>query len=127
MYLCEYVSVSVCYYYLIGQKGIILMGSLTLRANEPARISPSWPISSLRDILTGSLTLTASEPSEMSLSFFGEGALDKIYVASLNWWKTTFGGRRPSVEDDLQWKITFGGRQPSAEDDFWWKATFVGR
>ena len=69
------------------------------------------------------------------------------------WWKTTFGGRLPSMEDDLRWKTTFGGRQPSAEDflqwkmplyspymtfgvggrrpkkedDFLWKKTFVGR
>ena len=42
-------------------------------------------------------------------------------------WKPTFGGRRPSVEDDLQWKITFGGRQPSVEDDLWWKTAFGGR
>ena len=25
-------------------------------------------------------------------------------------WKTTFNGRRPSIEDDLQWKTTDGGR-----------------
>ena len=42
-------------------------------------------------------------------------------------WKMTFGGRRPSVEDDLRWKMTFGGRRPSVEDDFWWKRTFGGR
>ena len=42
-------------------------------------------------------------------------------------WKTTFGERRPSVEDDLCWKTTFGGRRPSVEDDFWWKTTFDGK
>ena len=25
-------------------------------------------------------------------------------------WRTTFSGRRPSVEDDLLWKMTFGGK-----------------
>ena len=35
-------------------------------------------------------------------------------------WKTTFSGRRTSVEEDLQWKTTFGGRQPLVEDNFWW-------
>ena len=25
-------------------------------------------------------------------------------------WKTTFGGRRPTVEDDLHWKTTFNGK-----------------
>ena len=42
-------------------------------------------------------------------------------------WKTTCGGRRPSVEDDLQWKTTFCGRQPSLEDDLLWKTTCGGR
>ena len=41
--------------------------------------------------------------------------------------KTTFGRRRPSVEDDLRWKTTFGGRRPSVEDDLRWKTTFGGR
>ena len=39
------------------------------------------------------------------------------------WW----GGRGPSVEDDLQRKTTFSGRQPSVEDNLWWKTTFGGR
>ena len=43
------------------------------------------------------------------------------------WWKTTFDGRRPSVEEDLQWKTTFGGRRPSVEDDLWWKKTYGGK
>ena len=42
-------------------------------------------------------------------------------------WKTTFGGRRPSVEDNLYRKKTFNGRRPSVEDDLWWKKTFGGR
>ena len=25
------------------------------------------------------------------------------------------------MEDELQWKATFGGIRPSVEDDFWWK------
>ena len=25
------------------------------------------------------------------------------------WWKMTFGGRQPLVEDDLQWKTPFSG------------------
>ena len=43
------------------------------------------------------------------------------------WWKTTFSGRRPSVEDNLWWKTTFGGRRPLVEDNLWWKTTFSGR
>ena len=39
----------------------------------------------------------------------------------------TFGGRRPSVEDNLWWRMTFGERRPSVEDDLWWKTTFGGR
>ena len=43
------------------------------------------------------------------------------------WWKTTFSGRRPLVEDDLRWKTTFSGRRPAMEDDPLWKTTFNGR
>ena len=43
------------------------------------------------------------------------------------WWKITFSGRRPSVEDDLRWKITFSGQGPLVEDNHRWKATFGGR
>ena len=39
-------------------------------------------------------------------------------------WKTSFGGRRPSVEDDLWWKTTVGGRHPLVADTLWWKMTF---
>ena len=42
-------------------------------------------------------------------------------------WKTTFGGRRPSEEDDLLWKTTFCGRLPFLEDYLLWKMTFSGR
>ena len=68
------------------------------------------------------------------------------------WWKTTFDGiqpsmeddlrwrtpsmedglrwktdeRRPSIEDNLRWKTTFDGKRPSMEDDLRWKATFLG-
>ena len=45
----------------------------------------------------------------------------------MNLGKTTFGGRQPSVEDNLRWKIIFGGRRPSVEDDLRWKMTFGGR
>ena len=31
--------------------------------------------------------------------------------------KTTFDGRRPLMEDDLQWKETFDGRQLLMEDN----------
>ena len=45
------------------------------------------------------------------------------------WWKITFGGRRPSVEqplveEGLRQKTTFAGRQLSVEDNFLWKTTF---
>ena len=43
------------------------------------------------------------------------------------WRKTTFSGRRPLVEDNLQWKTTLGGRRSSVEDDLCWKPTFGGR
>ena len=36
-------------------------------------------------------------------------------------WKTTFGGRWPSVEDNLR------GRRPSVGDSLQWKTTFGGR
>ena len=57
-------------------------------------------------------------------------------------WKTTFGGRWPSVEDSLLWKqpsveddvdddiwyrTTFFWRWPSLEDNLWWKTTFGRR
>ena len=41
------------------------------------------------------------------------------------WWKTTFGGRQPSVEDNLQWKTTCGERQPVVEDDLHGKTTIA--
>jgi hypothetical protein len=31
--------------------------------------------------------------------------------------KTTYNGRPPTMEDDLQWKKTYNGRQPTMEDD----------
>ena len=31
------------------------------------------------------------------------------------------------VEDNLQWKTSIGGRQPSLEDDLHWKTTFSGK
>ena len=40
-------------------------------------------------------------------------------------WKTTLGGRGPWVEDDRRWKMTVSGRQPSVEDSFWWKTILV--
>ena len=45
------------------------------------------------------------------------GTAPMFCILDVEMWKTTFGGRRPLVEDDLQWKTTFGGRQPSVEDD----------
>ena len=43
------------------------------------------------------------------------------------WWKTTFGGRQPLVDDDCRWKTIVGGRRPLVEDDLWWKTTLSGR
>ena len=43
------------------------------------------------------------------------------------WRKTTFDGRRPSVEDALLWKTTFVGRWRLVEDYMRWKTTFSGR
>ena len=31
------------------------------------------------------------------------------------------------MEDDLHWKTSLGGRQPSVEDDHRWQKTFGGR
>ena len=42
-------------------------------------------------------------------------------------WKTTFCGKRLSVESNLRWRTTFIGGQPSLEDDLWGKTTFGGR
>ena len=53
--------------------------------------------------------------------------LNQINQIKSNQWKTTFGGRQPSVEDDLWWKTTFGERPPSGKDNLRWKATFGGR
>ena len=39
----------------------------------------------------------------------------------------TFGGRQPSMEDDLWWKTTFGGKQPLMENNLQGKMTFGGR
>ena len=39
--------------------------------------------------------------------------------------ETTFGGRGPSVEDELWWKMTYAGRQPSVEDDLLWKTALT--
>ena len=36
-------------------------------------------------------------------------------------------GRRPLVKDDFPRKTTFGGRWPTVEDDLWWKTTFGRR
>ena len=41
------------------------------------------------------------------------------FVLDNLWWKTTFSGRGPLVEDDLLLKTTFCGRQPSVEYDLW--------
>ena len=41
-------------------------------------------------------------------------------------WKTNFGGRQPSVKDDLWWKVTFVERPPWLEDSLPWKMTFGG-
>ena len=67
------VKISVCLSVLSPQFGLWLVirgdnlaGSLTLRANKPAWMSPSLTFRSLEDILTGSLTLTASEPARIS-------------------------------------------------------------
>ena len=44
------------------------------------------------------------------------------------WWKMTFYGTWPLMEDNLRWKTTFDGRRPSIEKAlFWWKMTFDGR
>ena len=43
------------------------------------------------------------------------------------WWKTTFDGRRPSMEGNLRWKKTFDGRWPSIKENLRWKTTFDGR
>ena len=43
------------------------------------------------------------------------------------WWRTPFGGRRPSVEDDFWWKTTFVDRRPSVEDKIQWNTTLGGR
>ena len=48
-----------------------------------------------------------------------------MIVASLGW-KTTFYGRKPSMEEDLWWKTIFDERQPLLEHNLWWKTFFNG-
>ena len=60
------------------------------------------------------------------------------------WWKATFDGRQPLLEDnlsrktafygrwtlmeeDLWWKTIFDERQPLMEDNLWWETAFNGR
>ena len=43
------------------------------------------------------------------------------------WWKMTFDGRQPLMQDDLWWKMTFNGRQPLLEDNLQWKPICDGR
>ena len=42
-----------------------------------------------------------------------------------NWWKTTFDGRQPLMEDDFWWKKTFDGRRTLMEDNLRWKTTNI--
>ena len=51
---------------LIGRERDILVGSLTLTADKPARKSPSGPIGRIGNNLADSLTLTANK----SIYFF---------------------------------------------------------
>ena len=41
--------------------------------------------------------------------------------------KTTFGGRRPLVEDNFWWKMIYSGRLPAVEEKLQWKITLGGR
>ena len=50
-----------------------------------------------------------------------------MLTALTNIRSTKVGGRRPSVEDDLQWKMIFVEGRPLVEDDLQWKMTFFGR
>ena len=50
------------------------------------------------------------------------------------WWKTTFGGRRPLIEECLWYKMTFDERQlwrkktfDGRQGNLRWKATFEGK
>ena len=52
---------------------------------------------------------------------------DNLHLKTTFSRKTTFSGRWPSVEGNLQWKTTFGGWQNLVEDGLWWKMTFGGR
>ena len=49
------------------------------------------------------------------------------YLRIRNWWKTTFDGRRPLMEDTLWCKRTFDKRRPLLDDDPLSKMTFDGR
>ena len=44
----------------------------------------------------------------------------------LTWWKKSFKGRGPLLEDELWWKMTFYGKWPLMEDNLLWKTTFYG-
>ena len=61
-----------------------------------------WKTTSKQDrrLRFGMLTVLTNERSIMVLCLMEDNL----------WRKTTFSGRRPSVEDDLRWNTTFGGR-----------------
>ena len=51
----------------------------------------------------------------------------QTYLRIRNWWRTTFDGRGPLMEDNFWWKMTFDGMQTLMEDALLWKMTFDGR
>ena len=67
------------------------------------------------------MIILSKRPSSYCLIHFG-GSLGASWGQ-----KTTFDGRRPSMEDYLPLKTTFDRRRPSMQDDFRWKMTFDGR
>ena len=56
----------------------------------------------------------------------GKGVKDNPKSKSCLWWTTKcniwgFGLIDMFLEIKVWWKTTFSGRRPSVEDDFWWK------
>ena len=63
---------------------------------------------------------------------FGKRLWNTALMTDNLWWKMTFYGRQPLMEDtfdeeDLWWKTNFDARRPLMEDYLWWETIFDGR
>ena len=49
-----------------------------------------------------------------------------ILHIDFTWWRGTFDGKCPLLEDNFWRKMTCDGTKPLMEEDLWWKSTFDG-